>query len=93
MNSRGRCRTGKVAYKDRIAALLALSDTMRETTGRRQEIRAYACSECGGWHLSSRLAYVAPRLESGRPARRTYDTPRLSGPPKPADPEPPVVGG
>lgn len=48
------CRHGqKVRYRDRIAALSALSRTQSKTTARRNECRAYRCSKCGGWYLTS----------------------------------------
>ena len=42
-----RCRSGKAAYRDRVAALLALSRIPDGPT------RAYRCQWCGAWHLTS----------------------------------------
>ena len=64
------CRSGKTAYKDRVAARVALSDTMRNTASRRQEVRAYECPQCGKWHLSSKLVYEAPVIRPAGKAER-----------------------
>lgn len=51
------CR--KRRYRDRVAALFALSQTRRRqrTTHAKEERRAYRCPACGGaWHLTSRPA-------------------------------------
>lgn len=47
------CR--KVRYRDRIAALLAMSNTQRVDGSHRPKIetRAYRCPHCFGWHLTS----------------------------------------
>lgn len=45
---------GKVRYRDRIAAELALAKIQHQ--GHRQgkeEKRAYRCAGCRGWHLAS----------------------------------------
>lgn len=47
------CPTGKQRYRDRIAALLALSKISGETNRVRIERRAYRCEKCRGWHLTS----------------------------------------
>lgn len=46
---------GKTRYRDRIAALLALSKIARRDDTRRPktEQRAYPCPRCHGWHLTS----------------------------------------
>ncbi|MEU8760678.1 hypothetical protein [Streptomyces sp. NPDC048659] len=46
------CRTGKFRHRDAIAAKLALA-RIDTGIGRRRERRAYRCSRCGGWHLTS----------------------------------------
>lgn len=45
----------KRAYKDRIAALLALANTQNvdSPTRAKTEKRAYRCSYCKKWHLTS----------------------------------------
>lgn len=48
----------KIRYRDRLAALIALSNTQRgrrnsTLEARRREIRAYRCRRCHGWHLTS----------------------------------------
>lgn len=45
----------KVRYRDRIAALVALSAAQRtDGSGRpKTERRAYQCTGCGAWHLTS----------------------------------------
>jgi hypothetical protein len=51
-----RCRTGKVRYRDRVAALVALAQVRRTDSPNRpkQEVRAYRCPLCRGWHLTAR---------------------------------------
>ena len=53
-----KCRTRKIRYSDRIAALLALStaQTQDDPTRPKVEARAYKCPSCHGWHLTSRKA-------------------------------------
>lgn len=47
--------TGKVRYRDRIAAQLALIKTGKKRHARRgkDEKRPYRCGACRGWHLTS----------------------------------------
>ncbi|KMM44867.1 hypothetical protein CWIS_13650 [Cellulomonas sp. A375-1] len=49
------CPSGKVRYRDRLDALLALSKIGRKDSPRRpgSEQRAYPCPRCKGWHLTS----------------------------------------
>jgi len=49
------CPSGKWRYRDRIAAMFALAGIDR-TGSKRREQRAYRCSACRGWHLTSRPA-------------------------------------
>lgn len=51
-----RCKTRKRRYRDEIAAKLALATIQREDKAHRpdQEVRAYYCRECHGWHLTHR---------------------------------------
>lgn len=49
----GTCPTGKLRYRDRVAALLALG-RIDDIDPRRGEKRAYRCPRCRGWHLTSR---------------------------------------
>lgn len=65
------CSTGKVQYRDRLAALLTLA-TM---PGSRDEQRAYRCLDCQRWHLTSRRSYVAPRIAPR--GRKPYQPPGL----------------
>lgn len=44
----GGCPTGKVRYRDELAARIALS---RIDVG---VVRSYPCPDCRGWHHSSR---------------------------------------
>ena len=48
--------SGKIRYRDRVAALLALADTRHADRSGRPKIekRAYPCPSCHGWHLTSR---------------------------------------
>jgi hypothetical protein len=50
------CPSGKVRYRDRVAALLAMASAHRSDGSRRAKIekRAYPCPDCHGWHLTSR---------------------------------------
>lgn len=41
----------KKKYKDKIAAMFALSQCKRGK-GQRQEIRFYYCRDCNAWHLT-----------------------------------------
>lgn len=44
----------KIRYRDRIAALIALESTRRRGHRRpKNEVRAYRCRHCAGWHLTS----------------------------------------
>lgn len=45
---------GKVRYRDRIAAQIALANTRQHRSAKRNEARAYRCPRCRGWHLTSR---------------------------------------
>lgn len=57
----GSCpRTGKTRFRDRIAALLALSG-MDNLNPKRREQRAYRCEFCRGWHLTSQKKRTTPR--------------------------------
>jgi len=49
-----KCR--KVTYRDRIAALLALSKVQHHDKSYRTKVeaRAYYCAGCKGWHLTSK---------------------------------------
>ncbi|MCP2339565.1 hypothetical protein [Actinomadura rupiterrae] len=55
-----RCPTGKVRFRDRIAATLALATIQRQGRPDRDktEIRAYRCPTCSGWHLTSQRPRV-----------------------------------
>lgn len=46
----------KIRYRDRIAALLALSNARAKDGSRRKKLeqRVYRCPTCKGWHLTSR---------------------------------------
>lgn len=50
------CRSRKVAYQDRIAALMALAKTQRSRSPRRNEVHAYRCRMCRKWHLTSKAS-------------------------------------
>ncbi|GAA1593756.1 hypothetical protein GCM10009678_89940 [Actinomadura kijaniata] len=58
---RAACPTGKVRFRDRIAATLALATIQRnDRPGRdKLEARVYRCPSCGGWHLTSGKSRVA----------------------------------
>jgi hypothetical protein len=58
MAERGRrtCTTSrKRRYRDELAAKIALSDIARRrrTRRHREEVRAYLCPDCGGYHLTA----------------------------------------
>ena len=44
---------GKYRYRDEIAARLALATLARKDKPGHNECRAYRCSDCRGWHLTS----------------------------------------
>lgn len=45
----------KVRYRDHLAAKIALASTFRpDKPARRNEVRAYRCPVCKGWHLTSK---------------------------------------
>jgi hypothetical protein len=50
------CPSGKVAFNDRLRALFALVKLKRLDEGQRLPKRAYQCSRCGRWHLTSQAA-------------------------------------
>ena len=51
----------KVIYRDRIAALLALSKVRHQDKSYRAKVeaRAYHCADCKGWHLTSKKRWRA----------------------------------
>lgn len=63
-SAKGGCR--KIRYRDRLEALIALSGVggNRHTRRTKDEIRAYECPRCKGWHLTSQTSRVT------EPARR-----------------------
>jgi len=46
------CKTGKIRYRDKLAAKIALSKMMSHRNDR-AERRVYWCSFCRGWHTTS----------------------------------------
>lgn len=54
------CPSGKIRYRDKLAAMIALSNIERRSKRRggkgrpKHEKTAYRCKECNGFHLSSR---------------------------------------
>lgn len=54
------CPTGKIRYRDKVAALIALSkidlrSKRKKGKGRpKHERDAYRCSQCNGFHLTSK---------------------------------------
>lgn len=51
----------KVSYRDRIAALLALSKVQHQDKSHRAKVesRAYFCADCRAWHLTSKKRWRA----------------------------------
>lgn len=49
-SSRECSRTGKVRFRDKLAAQIELAGAVRRDKG---EQRAYRCEFCRGWHLTS----------------------------------------
>jgi hypothetical protein len=51
-----RCPTGKIRYRDQIAAKFALSQAQHKDGSKRGKIerRDYFCQRCRGWHLTAR---------------------------------------
>ena len=79
--SRGGCKacpTGKHRYRDRVGALVALADSLSKPSGNRNEVRAYHCPQCSGWHLTSKALYERPQLGPPTPSeRRPYEAPQM----------------
>jgi len=51
-------------YPDRLSALLVLAKAGAKAergSATRREKRAYACANCGGWHLTSRCRWTESR--------------------------------
>jgi hypothetical protein len=48
------CPTGKKIYADEADALIALAKIRGRKNGKQAERRAYHCTQCRGWHLTSR---------------------------------------
>lgn len=47
---------GKIKYKDKIAAMMALISCLHaryRKNKKRNETRIYFCKECNAWHLTS----------------------------------------
>lgn len=64
------CPSGKLRYRDRVDALIALSrasekaSRYRHQHEKRRESRAYLCDRCKGWHLTSQPARKEPHEPS-----------------------------
>jgi hypothetical protein len=61
----GVCRTTKIAYPDEATAAVALAE-IREAAeqmapGRKVPVRAYECTYCTEWHLTSKAAKKGAR--------------------------------
>jgi hypothetical protein len=50
---RRRCRTGKVGFYSKLAALFAIAKIQGGVHGERYPRRAYFCQMCRRWHLTS----------------------------------------
>ena len=73
----GSCPSGKVQYRDRVAALL----TLASMSGARDEHRAYRCPACQRWNLTSKRGYGKPELTARRPKpRKPYEAPAITRP-------------
>lgn len=71
---RGKCSSGKIRLRDKIEAI----DILHIRSNKRQfelavkgstkanEARAYKCSECNGWHLTSRATWVQTKALAPR---------------------------
>lgn len=58
MGAMAGCR-GKIRYRDRLGAMIALASTERASKAgntRREERRMYHCPHCRGWHTTSQAA-------------------------------------
>lgn len=51
--TRGTCKSGKVRYRDSIAAKIALARIEKRDSPGHTETRSYKCGECAGYHLTS----------------------------------------
>ena len=47
------CPTGKMPYRSRLRALIALCKIQWQDDPAHQEKRVYQCRRCGYWHLTS----------------------------------------
>ena len=67
----------KTKYRDRIAAAVALADTNRARSGRRNETRVYYCQSCKGWHLTSqsKKAKLSSEVNYAKKTSRKDGTP------------------
>lgn len=53
-----KCKSGKDAYKDRISALIFMTNSKKsDSTHHKDLARAYKCPDCNYWHLTSRRNY------------------------------------
>lgn len=58
-NSLSKCTSGKIRYRDKVAALIALSKIEYRSKRRNAKVRLkqertiYRCDRCSGFHLSS----------------------------------------
>jgi hypothetical protein len=48
------CPSGKVRFRDDLAARLALATASRKREGGKSERRTYRCPQCAGFHLTSK---------------------------------------
>lgn len=55
LGQKNRCASGKVRYRDKLEAMVALSNAQRSDSDRRRECRWYECEVpgCNGFHLTS----------------------------------------
>src|SRR4051812_38332193 len=74
--SRRACPTGKRRFQAGLAALTALADIGMSEQSPGEEHRAYRCTDCRGWHLTSKGLYESPRMPPWQPSRkRKYSPP------------------
>lgn len=53
MSPRRTCPTGKVRFRNKLDAKIAMASTQRAKGSNREENRTYRCEMCHGWHLTS----------------------------------------
>jgi hypothetical protein len=68
-----RCPTGKRTFRTYAEAVMGLASALDPSTPRRgvpEEVRAYECSVCGSWHLTSTVDFRKKGKGRGKRGRK-----------------------